>query len=88
MKVAWRIKAFINGEHFKETKPYPIHPRINAWTIQLIYLDRLIPVWERKLDQHIFRPLDYQSKFNGYQKVSFTAGFTLVVIGCTMIVLI
>lgn len=33
MKVAWRIKTFINGEHFTETKPYPIPARINAFTL-------------------------------------------------------
>ena len=54
------IKAFINRDHIYIKKQFEIPPRIGALGMQLKYLERSLPKYEKKLDELIFTRLGYQ----------------------------
>ena len=86
--MSWRIKSFIEGKLFNDTKVEPLAPRITPMTLQLVYLDRKLRVVEIKLDKYVFIPLGIARKFDKYQKFCLVAGSFMVILGMSLIIFI
>lgn len=84
------IKQFIESGHkdmWGEQK-FLIPPKVGMIGLQIRYLERKFPVWNEILEEHVFKKIGMEGKYDINQKLSLLAGGTMIVVGLFLVTLI